>query len=130
MAAEKKKIIKSLENLEPELLALIDRQYPQGYQSSLKRITTPKKETIFVFPLETEEATFLVKVPAIKNSEGDYDVQSRKDGDEFALPRDRDGLNEDQDDLEQDQDDQDDYDDDGGGGRGRKEQSYDPDFDN
>lgn len=122
----KKKIIRALESLDDELVALIKKQYPLGYQSSLTRITTPKKETIFVFPLETEEATILVKVPATKNSEGDYDLHARKEGEEFELPR------KPADDLESDSEDtndeeEEDYDDDG---RGRKDPSYDPDFDN
>ena len=125
--AAKKKIIKSLESLDDELLALISRQYPQGYEASLTRISTPKKETIFVFPLETEEATILVKVPATRNSEGDYDLHpQKKSTDEFAIPRQSDELEEESDDVEQDEDD---YDDDDSGGRGRKDPSYDPDFD-
>ena len=128
MPANKKKIIKSLETLDEELTALIKKQYPLGYQSSLTRISTPKKETIFVFPLETEEATYLVKVPATKNSEGDYDLHARKEGEEFELPRTApaDELESESDDLNDNEDD-DDYDDDG---RGRKDPSYDPDFDN
>lgn len=126
--AAKKKIIKSLESLDDELLTLISRQYPQGYEASLTRISIPKKETIFVFPLETEEATILVKVPATRNSEGDYDLHpQKKSTDEFAMPRQSDELEEESDDLEQDEDDYDDDDD--SGRRGRKDPSYDPDFD-
>lgn len=126
MAANKKKIIKSLESLDEELIALIKKQYPLGYESSLTRITTPKKETIFVFPLETEEATYLVKVPATKNSEGDYDLHAKKEGEEFELPRTpADDLEGDSDDANDDE--EEDFDDDG---RGRKDPSYDPDFDN
>lgn len=122
----KKKVIRALESLDEELLALIKKQYPLGYQSSLTRITTPKKETIFVFPLETEDATILVKVPATKNSEGDYDLHARKEGEEFEVPRTpADDLEGDSDDMNDEE--EDDYDEDG---RGRKDPSYDPDFDN
>ncbi len=128
MAANKKRIIRSLESLEDHLLDLIGQQYPQGYDGSLTRISTPKKETIFVFPLETEEATILVKIPATRNSDGDYDLHPKKKGeDEFALPRSSDDMDDNSEESDEDSDDYDDDDD--SGGRGRKDPSYDPDFD-
>lgn len=130
MAAPKKKIIKSLDSLSEELQALIEKQYPNGYESSLTRISTPKKEPIFVFPLETEDATYLVKIPATKNSEGDYDVDFRKKGEDSDFKRkgEEDDLDQDIDSDDMDQDD--DFDEDDGARRGRKDPSYDPDFDN
>ena len=79
MALSKKKVIKSLENLSEDLLELLHNQYPNGYESSITRITNAKREPIFVFPLETEDATYLVKVPVTKNSDGEYDVESKPD---------------------------------------------------
>lgn len=131
MPAPKKKIIKSLDSLSDDLLDLIAKQYPTGYQLSLTRISTPKKESIFVFPLETEDTTYLVKVPATKNSEGEYDVDFRKksEKDEFSKRDEDDDLSSDSDDMDQDEDYGDD-DDDQGMSRRRKDPSYDPDFDN
>ncbi len=123
MAVAKKRVIKSLENLSEDLRELMREQYPNGYESSITRITNAKKEPIFVFPLETDDSVFLVKVPATKNSEGEYDVESGKkqefdaEDDDIQGPRD--------DDFEGG--DGDGFDDDGDGG---KEASYDPDFDN
>lgn len=127
MAAPKKKIIKSLDSLSEDLQALIKKQYPTGYESSLTRISTPKKEPIFVFPLETEDTTYLVKIPATKNSEGDYDVDFRKKDKnaEFDRSEPEDEMDSDSEEMDQD----DDYDEEGSG-RGRKDPSYDPDFDN
>ena len=130
MAISKKKVIKSLEKLSDDLLELLHNQYPNGYESSITRITNAKREPIFVFPLETEDATYLVKVPVTKNSDGEYDVESKpetefdkaEDGfdtaDSFDSPA---GEAEDEPDS--------DYDEEGGGRKGR-EASYDPDFDN
>jgi hypothetical protein len=125
MAVMKKRVIKSLENLSEDLRDLMREQYPNGYEASISRIMNAKKEPIFVFPLETEDSVFLVKVPATKNSDGGYDVESGKkqefDGDDDDLKP----VGED-----------DDFDsagsDDGFGddGDGTKEASYDPDFDN
>lgn len=130
MATPKKKIIKSLDSLSEDLQALIDKQYPNGYQSSLTRISAPKKEPIFVFPLETDDTTYLVKIPATKNSEGDYNVNFKKDGseDDFKRKGGEDDPDQDSDSDEMDHDD--DYDEDDGVSRGRKDPSYDPDFDN
>src|SRR4051812_49003017 len=85
MAASKKKVIKSLENLSEDLKELLRDQHPNGYEGSITRITNAKKEPIFVFPLETEDATYLVKVPTTKNSEGEYDVESKPET-EFEAP--------------------------------------------
>ncbi len=126
MAVSKKKVIKSLENLSEELKDLIKDQYPNGYESSISRIVTPKKESIFVFPLETEDATYLIKVPATKNSEGEYDVDSKPEPDMEGNDEGEDGYGSGGDDNYSGGGD--DYDDEGGGKS--REASYDPDFDN
>jgi hypothetical protein len=124
MAISKKKIIKSLENLSGELVELIHQQYPNGYQASISRITNAKKEPIFVFPLDTEDAIYLIKVPVTKNSSGEYDVDSKEEDD-----LDKDDAFGASDDFEATSGDADaDYDEEGGG-RGNREASYDPDFD-
>jgi hypothetical protein len=128
MPVSKKKIIKSLETLSDELKELLAEQYPDGYEHSITRINNAKKEPIFVFPLETEDATYLVKVPATKNSDGGYDVESKpKEQEEFAPAE----KGEDDDFGSNDDFDGGDFDtaDDDGGGAS-KEPGYDPDFDN
>lgn len=131
MAVSKKKVIKSLENLSEDLKALIHEQYPNGYEASIARITNAKKEPIFVFPLETEDATYLIKVPVTKNSEGEYDVESSKTEKEFDNSDDTGDFNSNEDDFEAGSttstSNDDDYDEEGGGKR--REASYDPDFD-
>lgn len=124
MAISKKRVIKSLDTLSEDLRELTRQQYPNGYEASITRISNAKKEPIFVFPLETEEAIYLIKVPATKNSDGEYDVESGKkqefdDSDDDGLPAGND--------FDAADTDKDDYDDDGGGAA--KEPGYDPDFD-
>lgn len=75
MAASKKRLIKSLETLDEDLRDLIKKQYPNGYEASITRISNAKREPIFVFPLETKDTTYLIKIPFTKNSEGEYDVE-------------------------------------------------------
>jgi hypothetical protein len=119
-AVNKKRAIKSLENLSDDLKDLIKDQYPNGYESSISRITNAKKEPIFVFPLETSDAIYLIKVPVTKNSEGEYDVESKPE-DEFDNSGDDDTISANSDD--------DNYDEEGGSGGKSREASYDPDFD-
>lgn len=124
MAVAKKRIIKSLENLSEDLRDLLKDQYPNGYEASITRITNAKREPIFVFPLETDDSVYLVKVPATKNSDGGYDVESSEkqefegDDDDIRTP----AADDDFDNSGSD----DDFDSDSPA----KEASYDPDFDN
>lgn len=128
MPVSKKRVIKSLENLSEDLKELLRDQYPNGYEGSITRITNAKREPIFVFPLETEDATYLIKVPATKNSEGEYDVEStpEKEFDPEAGGDDDGFGNGGDDDYSSGGDDYDEE----GGSRKSREASYDPDFDN
>jgi hypothetical protein len=134
MAASKKRVIKSLDTLNEELKDLLRDQYPNGYEASITRITNAKKEPIFVFPLETDDAIYLIKVPVTKNSDGEYDVESQEK-DEFeaggapgAGESDDFDSNNDNEDFDGGAESRSDYDEEGGGRKGR-EASYDPDFD-
>lgn len=127
MPDPKKRLIKSLDTLSEELKELIKRQYPSGYESNITRIVSPKKEQLFVFPLETDDAIYLVKVPVTKNSDGGYDME-KENKEDFGDEREDLGDDAGSDD-DTDADEGDDYDSDGGGKVG-KEGSYDPDFDN
>ncbi len=128
MAATKKRIIKSLENLSEDLRDLMREQYPNGYEASITRISNAKNEPIFVFPLETDDSVYLVKVPATKNSDGGYDVESSKrqefeeSGDDTteSLPNTGDEF-EGGDDFDGGEDES---------SGSSREASYDPDFDN
>ena len=125
MPISKKKVIKSLESLSEELKELMKKQYPLGYENSITRISNAKKESIFVFPLETDEATYLVKLPATRNSEGDYDIESKPKEEEFD-----EGNKEEEDFGSNDDFEGSDYDEEGEGGGRSKDPSYEPDFDN
>ena len=130
MAVSKKRVIKSLENLSEDLRDLMRDQYPNGYEGSITRITNAKKEPIFVFPLETQDATYLIKVPATKNSDGEYDVEANPETEFEKAPE-----AAVDDDFGSDESYSapgsagDDYDEEGGPRKSR-EASYDPDFDN
>lgn len=121
MGDTKKRIIKSLDTLSEDLRDLVRKQYPNGFESNISRIMNAKKEPIFVFPLETTDSVYLVKVPATKNSSGGYDVDSGE-RDEFDEDGgdgfDSDGYSGKGGDFDEDSDDS------------TKDPSYEPDFDN
>ena len=125
MPVAKKKIIKSLENLSDDLRELVHQQYPTGYQGSITRIRNAKNEPIFVFSLEADDAIYLVKVPATKNSDGEYAVESGKKQEFDAADDDGAATPGGDDDFEA-KGETDDYDEEGGD---RKDPSYEPDFD-
>jgi hypothetical protein len=137
MAVSKKRVIKSLENLSEDLKELLRTQYPNGYEGSISRIINAKKEPIFVFPLETDDATYLIKIPATKNSEGEYDVESVEKG-EFGEDSDKappaaaagdDDFDNRTPEFDNEREESSgDFDEEGGEKRSR-EASYDPDFD-
>jgi hypothetical protein len=127
MAGSKKRVIKSLESLSEDLRELMRQQFPNGYEASITRISNAKNEPIFVFPLETEDAIYLVKVPATKNSEGEYAVESGKKQ-EFDSADDESPFGAEED-FETPAS-GDDYEEDEERGTKSREASYDPDFDN
>ena len=78
---EKKRVIKSLENLDPELKKLIKKKYPDGFEDHLIRLQTAKKEPLFVVNLETDDTMYLVKIAVTKNTAGGYDIDEEDDSD-------------------------------------------------
>jgi hypothetical protein len=93
---EKKKIIKSYENLSPELQGLLKLAYPYGYADKLIRLTNSKNENFFVVPLDAEDVTYMVKVqPPKPKKKVDYD-------DEFESDDMEDSYNDDDDSMEED----------------------------
>lgn len=127
MAGSKKRVIKSLESLSEDLRELLRQQFPNGYEASITRISNAKKEPIFVFPLETENAIYLIKVPATRNSEGEYAVESGKKQ-EFESTEDESNFGADED-FESPAA-GDDYEEEEDRSSKSREASYDPDFDN
>ncbi len=53
----------SLQNLSPELIELLHKKYPDGYQNHVIKVTTPKNDFFYGVTLDTPEVSYLVKVP-------------------------------------------------------------------
>jgi len=72
----KRKVIISYHNLLPEALEAFKEKYPTGYSDYITKITKPNNDVIYVVPLDTDDAAYLVKVDVKvdnKMSEEDFD---------------------------------------------------------
>ncbi len=72
----RRKVIISYHNLAPEALEAFKEKYPYGYSDYITKITKPNNDVIYVVPLDTEDAAFLVKVDVKvdnKMSEEEFD---------------------------------------------------------
>jgi len=79
----KKKIIKKYEQLTPELLKLIKETYPDGYEESLIVFQTPAGELSSALPLETEDVSYLIRMPKGAAPDDDDDIESTSAENEF-----------------------------------------------
>jgi hypothetical protein len=73
----KKKLIISFEKLSPELLKLFHDTFPTGCEESLKRIPKPNGEYFYAVQLESEDTSYLVKMP-VKIDDG-FSEEEEKD---------------------------------------------------
>lgn len=53
----------SLQNLTADLLEMLQKKYPDGYQNHVIKVTTPKNDVFWGVTLDTPEISYLVKVP-------------------------------------------------------------------
>ena len=76
---EKKRVIKSLENLDPVIKTLVKKAYPDGFEGHLIRLQNAKNEPFFCVRLETEDTMYLVKIAVTKNKDGSFDIDEDED---------------------------------------------------
>lgn len=104
----KKKLVISYKNLSPEILALVKKKYPYGYQDHVIKVTKPNNDFFYAITLDTEDASYLIKVNV------KIDTKPKDDDDEKGFFSDSDSIGTDNDsfpdDVEDEQDD--DYSDD------------------
>lgn len=79
----KKRIIKKYEQLGPDVLKLIKQTYPDGFEDNLITFQTPTGELALALPFETEDTSFLIKMPnnSLPEDDDDYDSGNSSDGD-------------------------------------------------
>jgi hypothetical protein len=88
---DKKKLVISHKNLSPELLALLKKKYPYGYNDSVIKVSKPNNEFFHAVTLDTEDASYLVKVNV------KIDTKPKDDDDEKGFFSDSDSIGTDDD---------------------------------
>ncbi|HIS34976.1 MAG TPA: hypothetical protein IAA79_08635 [Candidatus Avirikenella pullistercoris] len=61
-ASPKKRLVVSYKNLSEELKEILRKKYPAGFQDSMIRVDKGPNDFFYAVVLETEEASYLVKV--------------------------------------------------------------------
>lgn len=75
---QKKRSIISYQNLPQEAIDLFDEKYGDGYADYAQKITKPDGSVLYVVPLETDDAVYMVKVDVVidsKFSDEDFDKE-------------------------------------------------------
>ncbi|MBN1599100.1 MAG: hypothetical protein JW894_12470 [Bacteroidales bacterium] len=76
---DKKRIIKKYDQLPDEILAMVKREYPDGFEDNLISFKSPTGEYELGLPLETEDAHYLIKMPKNSLPEEDEDYDDSED---------------------------------------------------
>lgn len=95
---DKRRIIKSFDNLDPEMQQAFEEFYPNGYRDykeKIFRLTNARNENFFVAPMETEDAIYLVKVELEEPKDDD-------EGDDFKDEEDKPTKNKEEDESSED----------------------------
>lgn len=87
----------SYQNLPADLIEMLNKKYPDGYQNHVIKVTTPKNDSFYAVTLDTPEISYLIKVPVkIDNNPDEFD---EKDYSEDETPAD-DGFGDGADEIE------------------------------
>lgn len=59
---QKKRVIKSMENISEEVMEAIRKKYPDGWANHVQRIDKGNGEFMHVITVDTEDTSYLIKV--------------------------------------------------------------------
>lgn len=86
---ERKRLVISYSNVTPEVLEAIRKKYPLGYSNHVIKVNTRGDEFFYAITVDTEDASYLVKVPVKIDSKGSIndddhldDINDEKDSDD------------------------------------------------
>lgn len=96
---EKKKMAIDYKNLTPEMLGLLEEQYPTGFSGHYIKFPNSKGEIISAVRLETEDTVYLVKVSAQQRQ-----IFTEAEMDEMVKGNEKEGDDEVADDSEEEED--------------------------
>ncbi|MCD6661125.1 MAG: hypothetical protein LT105_13260 [Lentimicrobium sp.] len=67
---DKKRLVVSYSNVSPEVLEAIRKKYPLGYSNHVIKVKTRGDEFFYAITVDTEDASYLVKVPVKIDTKG------------------------------------------------------------
>ncbi len=73
MILMKKRVIKDFKNLPEEIREAIREKYPSGFVNHLITFTDKDKHIISALPYETEEISYMIKMPSMMHIDTDED---------------------------------------------------------
>lgn len=79
---DKKRLIVRYERLPEQAQELFDQKYEEGYSDYVEHINTPTGTSLYVVPLETEDADYLVKVDVVIDSPFNDDLDRDDDSEQ------------------------------------------------
>jgi hypothetical protein len=53
----------NFQNLTSDLIELLNKKYPDGYQNHVIKVNPPKKDAFYGVTLDTPDTSYLIKVP-------------------------------------------------------------------
>jgi hypothetical protein len=77
----------NFQNLTPDLLELLSKKYPDGYQNHVIKVTTPKNDQFYGVTLDTSDVSYLIKVPVkIDSNPEEFDEKEFTEEDDNITP--------------------------------------------
>jgi hypothetical protein len=70
---DRKRVIISYSNLPAEALEALKKKYPLGYNNFVMKVNTGKDSFFYAVTVDTEDASYLVKVPVKIDTKSDKD---------------------------------------------------------
>lgn len=67
---ERKRLVISYSNVSPEVLEAIRKKYPLGYSNHVIKVNTKGDDFFYAITVDTEDASYLVKVPVKIDTKG------------------------------------------------------------
>ncbi len=75
------------QNLTSDLLELLHKKYPDGYQNHVIKVTTPKNDSFYGVTLDTSDTSYLIKVPVkIDTNPEEFDEKEYNEESENITP--------------------------------------------
>ncbi len=76
---EKRRVIKSIENITEDVLEAIKKKYPDGWSNHVQRVTKGNNEFFHVITVDTNDTSYMIKVKVKVDSMEELEKFSQQD---------------------------------------------------